>query len=262
MDIGTAKPAAHIRERLPHHLIDVVDPDTQFNAGLFVRHADKLVRRISRDGGIPVISGGTAFYLRNFAFGLPESPPGSSEYRDLLYEEAAEKGWAALYKELTEKDPDYARKIGPNDTGRIARALEVVRSSGRPLSSFDTSSGLRDWFDLLLIGLERPRSELYARIDQRVEQMFSRGLETEVRDLMTRGYTDQDPGLQAIGYREFFQAVREDLSKTEVLALVQRNTRRYAKRQMTFFRSLPGVHWYHPDAGREIGQLIDGFLGF
>lgn len=261
MNIGTAKPDADTLHRLPHHLIDIVDPDQQFNAGCFVRRADPLVRQVSAERGVPVVSGGTAFYLRNFAFGLPESPPGTSSYRQGVYQEAEEVGWDRLYQELSEIDPSYAAKIGASDTARIVRALEVARTTGRPLSSFRTPSSLRECFQFLLIGLERPREDLYRRIDRRVESMFDRGLAAEFQALLDRGYTARDPGLQAIGYREFFLGLSEGLEMEEIMGLVKRNTRRYAKRQMTFFRSLPGVVWIHPDNSDRVLAVIQTFLG-
>ena len=249
MDIGTAKPSARERERLPHHLIDIRNPDEQFNAGDFVRLAHEAIAGIAQRGAFPVVCGGTGFYLKNLILGLPEAPPADEAIRAALKRELKEKGAAALMEELARGDPVSAEKIHLNDTYRLLRALEVLRLSGRPLSSFGVSgaaAGINCRF--FVVGLSRPREELYRRINERCAAMFSRGLPDEVRRLCDMGYTPRDPGLRAIGYREFF--VQEELDHyrlsqdiSGVQALVAQNSRRYAKRQITFCASLPGIQW-------------------
>jgi tRNA dimethylallyltransferase len=264
MDIGTAKPSARERARLPHHLIDIRSPNEQFNAGDFVRLALEAIDDIAGRGAFPVVCGGTGFYLKNLILGLPESPPADAEIRAALKSELREKGAAALMEELARGDPVSAGRIHLNDTYRLLRALEVLRLSGQPLSSFggsgrggrnshggteDTGEDIR-W---VCVGLSRAREELYRRIDARCAAMFAQGLPDEVRRLYDMGYTPRDPGLRAIGYREFFvqdgdgslNEPRYRLSRDipGVQALVAQNSRRYAKRQITFFASLPGVQW-------------------
>ena len=245
MDIGTAKPSAEEQSKLPHHLIDICDPNEQFTAGDFVRLADEAITGIVQQGALPVVSGGTGFYLKNFITGLPDAPPSDAVIRETLKQELKEKGAAALMEELARCDPQSAGKIHINDEYRLLRALEVQRLSGQPLSSYQVSNPPRSQYRFLVIGLFRPREELYRRIDERCAVMFSRGLGDEVRRLYEKGYTPRDPALRAIGYREFF--VEEDgeyrLSQdlAGVQALVAQNSRRYAKRQITFFASLPGA---------------------
>jgi tRNA dimethylallyltransferase len=246
MDIGTAKPSAQEREKLPHHLIDIRYPKEQFNAGDFVRLALEAIADITGRGAFPVVCGGTGFYLKNLILGLPESPPADAEIRAALKGELREKGAAALMGELAAGDPVSAQRIHLNDTYRLLRALEVLRLSGRPLSSFGVS--LTHSYSFILIGLSRPREELYRRIDARCAAMFAQGLPDEVRRLCDMGYTPRDPGLRAIGYREFFvQGEADDYRLSHdipgVQALVAQNSRRYAKRQITFFASLPGIQW-------------------
>ncbi|GHV79474.1 tRNA dimethylallyltransferase 1 [Spirochaetia bacterium] len=249
MDIGTAKPEADLRQRLPHHLIDIRNPDEQFNAGDFVRLADEACADIVRRGGLPVVSGGTGFYLRNFVLGLPETPPSNPRIRDQVQEELHRRGMAALIEELTACDPASAARIHPNDTYRLARALEVFRTSGRPLSSYaPTAAAARPQYRFLIIGLERNREEVYRRINERCALMFRRGLPEEVARLHAAGYNPGDPGMKAIGYREFFTEetpgvwrLSADLANVETL--IARNSRRYAKRQITFFASISGVTW-------------------
>ena len=261
MDIGTAKPSAEERERIPHHLIDIRNPDEQFNAGEFVRLAGLACLDIARRGKLPIISGGAGFYLKNFILGLPEAPSSDPEVRADLKRELRERGAAALMEELARGDPVSAGRIHINDQYRLLRALEVLRLSGRPLSSFQTTGGGFSGCRFLIIGLSRPREELYRRINERCAAMFRRGLPAEVRRLYEAGYTPQDPGLRAIGYREFFveepsggvYRLSEDIAGVQ--ALVAQNSRRYAKRQITFFAAIPGVRWI--EAGPDEGETAE-----
>jgi tRNA dimethylallyltransferase len=282
MDIGTAKPPARERALIPHHLIDIRNPDEQFNAGDFTRLADEACVDIARRGALPVVSGGTGFYLTTFIMGLPETPPSNSEIRAGLRRELRETGAATLMAELARFDPVSAGRIHPNDEYRLTRALEVLRISGRPLSSFRRAgmapaegASSRPEYRFRVIGLSRPREELYRRIDGRSAAMFRDGLPEEVLGLFRAGYTPRDPGLRAIGYREFFVGepaadpeadpaegtpqpayrLSEDLAGVQ--ALVAQNSRRYAKRQMTFFASIPGVRWIDagPDEAETAGRI-------
>ncbi|MCL2763935.1 MAG: tRNA (adenosine(37)-N6)-dimethylallyltransferase MiaA [Treponema sp.] len=257
MNIGTAKPSAQQREKLPHHLIDIRDPSEQFNAGDFVRLASDACRQIASRGKMPVVSGGTGFYLKNFIMGLSEAPPSDKTIREQLKLELEQKGGDALMQELTLCDPVSAQRIHVNDKYRMLRALEVYRTCGRPLSSFEANScnakSACGNFRFIVIGLSRPRDELYSRINMRCAQMFHEGLAAEVRSLFESGYTPDDPGLRAIGYREFFIENIEDTGTEKkwrlshdtdgVQALIAQNSRRYAKRQITFFAGIPDVKW-------------------
>jgi tRNA dimethylallyltransferase len=273
MDIGTAKPSAEEKAQVPHHLIDIRNPDEQFNAGDFVRLAGEAIIDIARRGAFPVVCGGTGFYLKNLIMGMPETPPSDGAIRAALKQELREKGAAALMEELARCDPASAAKIHLNDEYRLTRALEVLRLSGRPLSSFGLSgegSSLSRcrW---MVIGLSRPREELYRRINARCAAMFAQGLPDEVRKLHEAGYTPRDPGLRAIGYREFFVedgtsgAYRLSGDIAGVEALIAQNCRRYAKRQVTFFNSMlspdgDGAQWL--EAGKNDGDTAEGIAQF
>ena len=275
MDIGTAKPPPEERARLPHHLIDIRNPDEQFNAGEFVRLAEEACLAIRSRGALPVVSGGTGFYLKNLVLGLPEAPPSGAELRRVLKEELALRGAVSLMEELAKADPVSAGRIHINDEYRLLRALEVYRLTGRPLSSYaspwstETAPGAGK-FRFLLAGLRRNREDLYRRVNERTAAMFRAGLPEEVRRLYEAGYTPSDPGLRAIGYREFFVEdpggvwrLSEDMAGVE--ALIAQNSRRYAKRQITFFASLPDVKWIdcgedNDEAAREIRHLLDAEL--
>jgi tRNA dimethylallyltransferase len=252
LDVGTAKPGPEVLGRIPHHLISVVEPTHQFNAGEFVRRADALVRQIAARRRLPVVSGGTAYYLRSFLFGLPEAPAGDAEVRRRLRQELEEGGLEPLLQELERVDPVSRERIAPRDSYRVLRALEVWRTAGKPLVEFRTPSEARAEYRTLLIGLHRDREELYARIDERVEAMFAAGLVQEIRVLAAAGYGPGDPGMRGIGYQEFFTMKAGCLSWFGVKDLIQRNSRRYAKRQLTFFRSIPGVGWFDP---RDFGRI-------
>jgi len=271
MDIGTAKPSPEERAKIPHHLIDIRNPDEQFNAGEFTRLAEEACAAAAARGALPVVSGGTGFYLKNLTLGLSETPPVDREIRRLLKNELAAKGAASLMEELAGADPVSAGRIHINDEYRLLRALEVYRLSGRPLSSFaspwNKAAGCPERpFRFLLVGLRRDREELYRRINERTAAMFRAGLADEVKRLYEAGYTPTDPGLRAIGYREFFVQdannvwrLSEDLAGVE--ALVAQNSRRYAKRQITFFASLPAVNWLDcgKDDAAEISKILKSF---
>jgi tRNA dimethylallyltransferase len=254
MDIGAAKPSASLREQLPHHLIDIRTPDQGYNAGDFVHLAKDAIVRIAARGALPVVSGGTGFYLKNLIMGLPEAPPSDEGIRRALKVELREHGAAALARELAACDPVSAARIHINDEYRLLRALEVFRLTGKPLSSFSMNAAASPGsgaYRFLTLALERPREALYRRINERCAFMFKNGLADEVRSLATAGYGQACPGMRAIGYREFFDergVLRTDAAGiAEVEALVARHSRNYAKRQMTYFASIPNTVWIRVD---------------
>jgi tRNA dimethylallyltransferase len=260
MDVGTAKPPAPERARIPHHLIDVADPSEQFNAGRFVTEAESLIPAISGRGRVPVVSGGTAFYITNLLFGLPEAPPVDEAVRARLRDRERDEGKAALYRLLARSDPEAASRIQPNDRYRVMRALEVLQSTGRSLFSYRWPRTPRADFQFLLIGLDRPREEIYRRIEARVDSMFAAGLVSEVKELLSRGYGPRDPGMRGIGYRELLEMPRGCDTLAQVKQRISQSTRRYAKRQLTFFRNVPGVCWMSPESRTEVQERIESFL--
>jgi tRNA dimethylallyltransferase len=261
MDIGTAKPDRELRSRLPHRLIDILDPREQYTAGDFVRLADAACAEIAAAGRLPVVSGGTGFYARNFICGLPSAPAADPSVRARVAADLEAQGEAALRAELSAADPESAARIHRNDLYRLTRAVEVVRATGRPMADFAAPSAARAGYGFLVVGVARDRAELAARIDGRVDAMMAAGLEAEVAALASTGCGPGDPGMQAIGYREFFDpesgggpgGAAADLGA--VAAAIKRDTRRYAKRQMTFFKALPGIRWIGPSAD-ELARLL------
>jgi tRNA dimethylallyltransferase len=261
LDIGSAKPDKFYLSQLPHHLIDIRDYNESFNTADFTRLADEAVKGIYQRGRIPVLAGGTAFYFRNFCLGGSDKAPAADLAVREQLEAEAEGGLEPLWEELVAVDPSYAKKIHRNDKYRIVRALEVYRQSGRPLSSFRQNETFRDCYDYCVIGLERDREELYRRIDQRVNLMMDEGLLDEIKGLITHGAGMADPGLDAIGYKEFFEmGHRGCMTLSDTTDRIRRNSRRYAKRQLTFFKALPGVTWFHPEEKDKIFRHINSFL--
>jgi tRNA dimethylallyltransferase len=260
MDVGTAKPSPDSLSRLPHHLVDVADPSEQFTAGRFVKDAEELVRAVAARGRVPVISGGTAFYITSFLYGLPESPAAAPDVRARLREIERRDGQAALYRMLAERDPDAAARIQPNDRYRAMRALEVLESTGRSLFSFAWPRTPRTEYRFLIVGLERPREELYRRIEARVDRMFREGLVGEVARLLSMGYGAEAPGMRGIGYRELLGMRSGCAAMADARELIARNSRRYAKRQLTFFKAVPGVEWRDPEDIEGLRERIERFL--
>jgi len=244
MDIGTAKPDKNLLTRIPHKMIDMCSPKEQFGAGKFVKNADAFCKQIWSEKKLPVVCGGTAFYIRNFVYGLPPTPSVDETLRANIAKRMEKEGAQKLWNELKLKDPESASKINVHDEYRIKRALEIIYETGHPRSFFTNPQKQRKGFKFLIIELQRPREELYARINTRVDFLFEQGLEQEVENLIKNGCSKDDPGMQAIGYREFFM-VDKNLSKEDQLIwikeAIKKNTRRYAKRQITFFKPLRDV---------------------
>ena len=245
MDIGTAKPEADLQKEIPHHLINLLTPDLQYNVSDFVNAADKACQEITARGNLPVVVGGTGFYIRNFLYGLAPTPVSDEKLRNELKDRIAREGNQALYDELKKIDPESAAKIHPNDAYRICRALEVFYLSGKKRSEYQTEGQgkLRDKFDFKFLVLQPPRDLLYDRIRRRVDLMFQTGLEEEVRSLVAKGYTKDSPGMKAIGYSEWFA---EDGSLygpeklEEIKEAIKHHSTKYAKKQYTYIRDIPG----------------------
>jgi tRNA dimethylallyltransferase len=259
LDIGTAKPDSLLLSRLPHRLIDIKDSAEQYTVGDFVRLADAACAEARAGGRLPIIAGGTGFYVKNFICGLPSAPAADPELRAAIAAELEERGAAALRAELEASDPASAARIHPNDLYRLTRAIEILRSTGRPMADFAPSLRPRPGYRFAVFGLSRPREELSVRIDARVDAMMAEGLPEEVESLHAAGHGPEEPGMQAIGYREFFEFSTGALPtarELDTIALaIKRDTRQYAKRQMTFFKNLPGIEWIEPDPSLFASRL-------
>ena len=261
MDIGTAKPTPAQRRQRPHHLLDVVDPDEEFHAALFRKHALEAMEGIRARGRNVLVAGGSGLYVKALCRGLFAGPGPDPELRADLEREFAERGPERLFERLGRLDPDAAARIHCRDRTRVVRALEVVLGTGRPLSQWQREHGFGDRsFDVLGVGLDRPRAELYERIDRRCRRMMDEGLPDEVRGLLDMGYAPSLRSMQGVGYRQAALWVTNRIGAADALSSMQRDTRRLAKRQLTWFRADPSLHWLHPDRVDAIGELCSAFL--
>ena len=262
MDIGTGKPSAAEREAVPHHLIDVVQPDQPFDVAVFRRLAAAAIGDIHTRRKHAIVCGGTGLYLRALLHGLVEAPERNPAIRRSLEDELARQGLAGLYERLAGIDPKITSTIHPHDRQRIIRALEVYHCTAKPLSSWHAEHGFREQpFDALEIGVARERGELYALIDRRSERMIAAGLLDEVRGLIRRGFGLELPPLQSVGYRQMGAVIRQELALDKAAEAMKRETRRLAKRQLTWFRRDDAIRWFHPvEQKKEIFGLARAFL--
>jgi tRNA dimethylallyltransferase len=261
MDIGTGKASAEEQRLVPHHLIDLVDPDEDFTAARYAGLGRALVPQIFSRQRLPLVVGGTGFYIRALTEGLLDAPGGDEPLRQELHALAAEQGNRSLWQRLEQVDPLSAARIHPNNVVRVVRALEVYTLSGRTLSELQDRHGFADRpYRLLKIGILPPRDELFHLIDRRVEGMVEAGLWAETADLLNRGYHAELKALRTLGYQEAVACLRGDMDGERAVALIQLHTRQYAKRQLTWFRKDPEIIWV--DSLREfatIHELIEKF---
>jgi tRNA dimethylallyltransferase len=261
MDIGTAKPTPAELARAAHHMIDIVNPDDDYDADQFSKQARERIAEIVGRGRIPLVVGGTGLYVKALLHGLFQAKPVDPQIRNRLKQEAEENGSGFLYQRLKEMDPDTAGRLHPNDTYRILRALETIESSGTSISELHQEHGFEDDpYRVLKVGLQMDRRKLYARIDQRVELMIAAGLVEEVKKLMEMGYAAELKSMQSIGYRHVVEFLSAKLPWDECVRTLKRDTRRFAKRQFTWFGADPLIQWYEPDRLEEISRQVDGFL--
>ncbi len=261
MDIGTAKVPLAERRGIPHHLIDILEPDEIFTAGDYMRAARSRLDEISQRECIPIVVGGTGFYFRALTSGLFEGPTRDEDLRSELSRRSHER----LHKLLRRLDPIAAGRIHLNDAKKVQRALEVCILTRRPLSAQQPARAPLTGFRILTIGLDPPREALAAKINARCVEMFNRGLLEEVRTILSWGFNRDSKALEAIGYREAIMHVHGEITLDEAVILTQAATRQYAKRQCTWFRREPDVHWLRSFGNQietiEIAKrLIDSFL--
>jgi tRNA dimethylallyltransferase len=257
MDIGTAKPSAEDRRRVPHHLIDVRTPDHPLDVAEFVAMARAAILDIAGRGRRALVVGGSGFYLRALRGGIFSGPSASSEIRAEFEQIAGERGIPFLHDELMKVDPPSASRIQRNDLYRIVRALEVHRITGIPISEHQERHrfAARE-FDTLTIALEVPRQQLYEAINARFDAMIAEGFVDEVRRLLAAGYSPERPPLSTIGYREIAAFVRGAMTLDDAVELAKRKTRQFAKRQLTWFRHEPEVTWVDASHGAEQALML------
>ncbi len=262
MDIGSAKPSPAQRKLVTHHLIDIKNPDEDFSAAQFRKEALNSIASLHRKGKLPLLVGGTGLYIRALTRGLFPAPPADQRLREELKEQQKNKGKWYLHRELTKIDPAAASRIHPNDTFRVIRALEVFHLTGKSISEQHQNHQFKEsYFNVLKIGLTRDRKELYDRIERRVDLMITSGLAEEVKSLLTKGYPPTIKPFQSLGYKQVLGFLQGETDMDEAVQLIKRNTKRYAKRQITWFKKDKEIQWITlPQQSPEIGEAIKKFL--
>ena len=262
MDIGTAKPDKEEQALARHHLIDVADPDEPFDAACYIREADRAIQDITERGKTPIVAGGTGLYIRALVHGLHGGGAPDPAVMKELEAELDTRGPEWLHGKLAEIDPRLAETIHPNDTFRVKRALEVFESTGRVKSDFLNSHNFEDQrYDCMKIGLFTDRTLLYERINTRVDQMIAAGLTDEVESLLEMGYSGDLKSMQSIGYRHINEYLEGKTDFEEAVRTLKRDTRRFAKRQFTWFSKEKNMIWTEPGERYRAYERIDQFLG-
>lgn len=258
LDIASAKPEKELVEKIPHHLVDIRFPWEQYNSGDFCKDAERLIKEINERGNIPLITGGTAYYFKQLLYGPSSTPESNPKTREEIQRTIDDIGLDKAYEMLMSLDMEAAKKIDKNDRYRISRALEVIKDTGRPLSSFPVSDTLREDIDFVIIGLKREKKELEERIRKRVDIMFDSGAVREMKTLLSMGADLSWPGMQGIGYREWFNAIESgEVNISIIKDMIIRSSIKYAKRQMTFFSSFSDTAWFSPNDIEKIKGYLE-----
>ncbi|MBP8829895.1 MAG: tRNA (adenosine(37)-N6)-dimethylallyltransferase MiaA [Desulfobacter sp.] len=261
MNVGTAKPDERERRLAVHHLVDFLDPAENFDAKSFTVLADQAISDIAKRGRVPLVAGGTGLYIRALLHGLFRGKPACPATLEKLNQALEEKGAPALHEQLTKCDPKVAEKIHPNDGFRIVRALEVFLTTGVPISQCRQTHDFKsDRYQSLTFGLHMDRKLLYDRINQRVDMMMAQGLLDEVKNLVNQGYSLELKSMQSIGYRHMGMYIKGDISLEEAVRLLKRDTRRYAKRQFTWFNKEKNLIWINAEDTQNAIQTAKDFL--
>jgi len=259
MDIGTAKISKTEQQGIPHHLINIMQPDEAFSAAAFQAKSAQLIREIQARNHLPFVVGGTGLYIESLVYGFEFSPTGSDEqFRQQQAAYLEQFGEIALHQQLQLVDPASAARLHPKDTRRIIRALEILHVTGTTLSANLAEQTKQTPYDLCMIGLTMDRAMLYKRIEQRIDQMLHQGLVAEVSHLLSKGYTPQHIAMQGLGYKEFIPYIQGECELEAAVTLLKRDTRHYAKRQLSWFRHMKDIHWVDvTDASNFTAQLAE-----
>lgn len=257
LDIGTAKPSFEERRRVPYHLIDVVKPGEHFDVAQYIHLADQALEEITGRRHLPIVVGGAGMYIRILLYGLCEAPPQDTTIRQKLADRMEEEGLENLYEELKKIDPPAAKNIHPNDKTRIVRALEVYQITGRPLSFFQKRHRFQNpRYEALQIGLNCDRNLLHQNIERRVDWMIANGWAEEVRELL-KFYSSDSQALQSIGYKQIVQYLKGKISLEEAVAKIKRQTKAFARRQLTWFHADKTIQWMEPSNFKEIVSPVE-----
>ncbi len=260
MDIGTAKPTPEERQRAPHHFIDIRDPGQDYSAGEYSREAREVIANIFKRGKLPIVAGGSGLYIRALLEGFFNLDAKDAQLRQSLRQRLDSEGVEKLFAEFAEIDPELAAKTHPNNTKRMLRALEVFYLTGTPISHIQKTQKDPAPFRWLKIGLTMERKRLYARINRRVEKMFDLGLIDEVRRLLDMGYSPTLNSLNSVGYKEVIAYLNQQADLFTCKEMIKQNSRRYAKRQLTWFRGEQDVEWIELADDSALPQIADAVL--
>ncbi len=261
LDIGTAKPSGDEREQVPHHLIDIVNPDEEFNAGIYRKSAKFLIQELHRKSAKIIIVGGTYLYVRVLLYGIIEGISADNEIRNNLRNLKSAFGVSYVYEKLRSLDPDSASRIHPNDYMRIERALEAYCLTGEKMSELQGRHGFKENdYEVLKIGLIEEREVLRRKIDERVEKMIREGLVDELKKLRDMGFGKDLKPMQSIGYRQINHYLDGEITLERAIELIRRDTKRLAKRQMTWLRSDRDIQWYQlPEDSEKVVNVAEVF---
>ena len=264
MDIGTAKVSKDEQARIPHHLVDIIDPDETYNASRFVDDALAAIAAIHQRDKIPLLTGGTGLYLKALTQGLFENAPGNQNIKNELHVRLKRDGLESLYNELVISDPDYSRKIHQNDTARIIRGLEIIQTTGKTVTTHLKEQAAQEnnriFLKFLCLGIEMDRQKLYQRIDLRTELMLEQGFEEEVQWLLDNDYPCELKSMKSIGYKQMCQYLGGQISYPKLKETIARDTRHYAKRQMTWFRKEKSIEWVSHSEPETFFHRISSWL--
>ncbi|MFC0214725.1 tRNA (adenosine(37)-N6)-dimethylallyltransferase MiaA [Paenibacillus chartarius] len=262
MDIGTAKASEAERALVPHHLIDICDPDEPFSAADFQRAASERIADIAGRGKLPMLVGGTGLYIESLCYGFRFVDAGSDEaLRQALNDYAEQNGDEALHDMLRQVDPAAAERLHPNDRRRVIRAIEIERLTGKPMSEHQAGQKKQSPYECYFIGLTMDRALLYQRIEQRIDAMLEEGLVEEVRRLLRAGYSTTLTSMQGLGYKEIAAYLQGGMSYDEAVSLLKMSTRRFAKRQLSWFRHMPDIDWYDVTDPEKFIQQVPNIHG-
>lgn len=253
MDIGTGKSSSSVRQRVPHHLIDLVSPEYIFNVADFKTRAEAIIKKLQGEDKLPILVGGSGLYIKAVVDGLFVGPGADWKLREKLKEKEKREGRGTLHQELERVDPTTASRLHPHDQRRIIRALEVYHLSDRPISSYQTQFP-STLVNTVMIGLERERESLFRLINDRVDQMVREGLIEEVESLLNKGYSEDLPSLQGLGYQQIIGYLKGEYPEEEAISLIKRDTRRFAKRQISWFKRDKRILWIDTE---EFSSLDD-----
>jgi tRNA dimethylallyltransferase len=260
LNIGTAKPPPEILMKIPHHFIDYLSPDEYFSAGMYGREARSIINQILERKVIPLVVGGSGFYIQALIDGLSEIDISDHTIREDLGQRLENEGVEVLHKELKSVDPDLAKKIKMKDRQRITRGLEVYYATGKPLSKLQLNKPNPANFKPILIGLEAERKFLYHKINSRVDEMIQNGLVDEIRQLRDKGLSEKDNALNTVGYKEVFDYLNNIIEFDEMVEKIKINSRRYAKRQLTWFKRDNRITWMKIDEYDAIENIVNDIL--